>query len=68
MNEEDIDLGPEEQDAFWTWLRENGEMNLINAMLAAIPDDPKPNRNDPCPECLAKGISIKFKKCAEHYY
>lgn len=27
----------------------------------------KINRNDPCPHCLAEGITIKFKKCQSHY-
>lgn len=27
----------------------------------------KINRNDPCPHCLAEGITIKFKKCQLHY-
>ena len=27
----------------------------------------KINRNDPCPHCLAEGITIKFKKCSKHF-
>ena len=27
----------------------------------------KINRNDPCPHCLAEGITIKFKKCSMHF-
>ena len=68
MDEEDIDLSPEENDAFWAWLKESDELQAINTMLAAMPQDPKPNRNDPCPECASMGIAIKFKKCQAHYY
>jgi len=27
----------------------------------------KVGRNEPCPECLKEGITIKFKKCKKHF-
>jgi peptide deformylase len=27
----------------------------------------KVGRNEPCPECLAEGITIKYKKCRKHF-
>jgi peptide deformylase len=27
----------------------------------------KTGRNDPCPECLKEGITIKYKKCSKHF-
>ena len=72
MDEEDIDLSPEENDRFWAWMRTyqggHSPVQDLNVFLASLPDDPKPNRNDPCPECAAMGIAIKFKKCSQHYY
>lgn len=75
--DEDIELTPEENDRFWAWMNtdEPGPIftrktpaQRLNEMMRSLPDDPKPNRNDPCPECASMGITIKFKKCQAHYY
>jgi hypothetical protein len=28
--------------------------------------EPKVGRNDPCPGCLAEGVTIKYKRCQRH--
>lgn len=33
----------------------------------AFKQQEKVGRNSPCPECLANGVQIKFKKCKEHF-
>jgi uncharacterized protein YecA (UPF0149 family) len=59
MPDDDIELTPEENDRFWLWLKESGELAALNAMFASMPDEPEPGRNDPCP-C---GSGKKYKKC-----
>jgi len=60
MDEQDIELSPEENDRFWAWLIESGELKILSAWINAQPDEePKAGRNEPCP-C---GSGRKFKKC-----
>lgn len=40
------------------------EFTGILAQIKYIPN--KIGRNESCPECLKKGIRIKYKKCTEH--
>ena len=58
-DEDDVELTADEADRFWLWLKESGELAAINAMVAAMPDEPEPGRNDKCP-C---GSGKKYKKC-----
>lgn len=59
MPDDDIELTADENDRFWLWLKESGELAVLNTMLAALPDEPTPGRNEPCP-C---GSGKKYKKC-----
>jgi len=62
---EDIELTPEENDRFWEWMkqREPGDdltrIKRINMMMAILPAEKEPGRNDPC-SC---GSGKKYKKC-----
>jgi len=68
MEEESLDLTAQEADAFWAWLNKSelvdgkfqpSGIERINMMLASLPSDPEPGRNEPCP-C---GSGLKYKKC-----
>ena len=62
------DLAPEEADRFWLWLNRSeivdgkfqpSELERVNMLLASLPNEPEPGRNDKCP-CNS---GLKFKKC-----
>jgi uncharacterized protein YecA (UPF0149 family) len=59
FEDEDLELTVEENDRFWAWLRESGELAALNAWLASLPAEPEPGRNDRCP-C---GSGVKYKRC-----
>lgn len=67
MEEQDIQLSPEENDRFWDWLnmpdvhnpKWNSPIDDIRSMLAALPQEKEQGRNEPC-NC---GSGLKYKKC-----
>lgn len=59
MNADEFELSETEADEFWRWLAESGQLAVLNAMLASLPEELPHPRNAPC-TC---GSGKKYKKC-----
>lgn len=78
FEEESLKPGPPKLSEYEEWFDSLSEedqvevhkQNLREAQMIidSMPGQPKPGRNELCPECLEKGIKHKFKNCKEHYY
>lgn len=51
---------------YWTWDIVGEQWRQIFKKAGTIEQVIKIGRNDPCPECLALGKTVKYKNCAVH--